>query len=241
MSFDINLDCQIWIDDIANHLTDGELSISKINELRALPQKDLTPEAICTHVKLSLEHIQTNLGMSISEAEELESLSSIQTKAEHFKQDIALVKASLPSESHQLLDKILLGFGVLNYEIGIHNTAAQTEQAMSRGVKSKKDTTKGGLTVRDKNNQFSEVTIKIAQDFYQLPEHQAVKYGHVAKAVKQLIRVRKKHSVSEGLIKRQIREHVPKQAKAGGRSKHGSISEEEVLKFITSTTSNLSF
>ena len=33
MSFDINLDCQIWIDDIAKHLTNGELTVNKINEL----------------------------------------------------------------------------------------------------------------------------------------------------------------------------------------------------------------
>ncbi|MGS0675967.1 hypothetical protein [Shewanella sp. 0m-4] len=217
MSFDINLDCQIWIDDIANHLTDGELTISKINELRALPQKDLTPEAVCDHVKLSLEHIQTNLGMSISEAEELESLSSILAKAGRFSRELTQMKASLPADSHQQLDNLVMTFGVLNYEIGIHNTAAQTEQAMSRGVKSKKDTTKGANVVKAKNNKFCDVTVAIAQDFYQLPEHQTVKYAYVARAIKQLIRDRKNISVSEGLIKKQIFEHVPVLARAGGR------------------------
>ncbi|MGS0679992.1 hypothetical protein ACVBIL_02405 [Shewanella sp. 125m-7] len=239
MSFDINLDCQIWIDDIANHLTDGELTISMINELRARPQAPLTPEAVCNHTKLSLEHIQTNLGMSISEAEELESLSSIQAKAGRFSRELTQMKASLPADSHQQLDNLLMTFGVLNYEIGIHNTAAQTEQAMSRGVKSKKDTTKGANAVKAKNNQFCEVTITIAQDFYQLPEHQSVKYGYVAKAIKHLIRMQKKHSVSEGLIKRQIHEHVPTQAKAGGRTNKVGPCEDTVQGFILTNYSKL--
>ncbi|WP_028763037.1 hypothetical protein [Shewanella colwelliana] len=217
MGFDINLDCQIWIDDIANHLTDGELTISKINELRALQQKDLTPESICDHAGLSLEYIESKLGVNISETEELESLASIQSKVDSFQQELKLFKASLPTTDHQQLDKLLLKFGSLNYEIGIHNTAAQTNHAMTYGEKAKMDVTKGGVAVSEKNNQYREIAIKIAQDFFQQPEHQTVKYAFVARAIKQLIRDHKKVSVSEGLIKKQIFEYVPAQAKAGGR------------------------
>jgi hypothetical protein len=180
MSFDINLDCHIWIDDVAKHLSNGNLTISKIDKIREQSQENLTPESICENVKIALKHIQTNLGLSFDDAEELESLASIQAKVERFQQDIALVKASLPQTSHPLLNEMVLNSVALMMEIGIHNTAAHTSQAMLYGEKSKSNVMKGGLAVSNKNNQFSDVTIQIVQDFYKLPEHQAVKYAIVA-------------------------------------------------------------
>ncbi|MEZ9140007.1 MULTISPECIES: hypothetical protein [unclassified Shewanella] len=239
MKFDLNLDCHIWIDDIALHLSDDKLTEKKIRELRASPKKAATPVEICNNIKLSLVHIQKKLGIAVFDTDDFESLRNIQTKINCFQEDIALLN-QLPAEAAiQQLNIILLNFGAIMYEVGIHNTAAQTNQAMTYGVKSKRDSKSGADAVIAKNNQYREKTISIAKDFYQKPEHQAVKYSYVTKAIKQLIRENKKSSIPECVIKRQIFDYVPVKAKAGGRPCKEHMSELIVQEYIKNQYANL--
>lgn len=239
MKFDISLDCHIWIDDVAKHLSNSELTEEKICAIRASLNNTATPSEICNNIELSLTHIRKKLGITHFNSNSFESLQSIQTKVNRFRDDITLINQLPADVAKQQLNILLLNFGALMYEIGIHNTAAQTNQAMKYGEKAKNDVTKGGIAVREKNNLFREVTIKIAQDFYKPSEHQTVKYAFVASAIKQLIRDHKKVSVSEGLIKKQIFEHVPAQAKAGGRPDKEALCKDIVQELILKKYSKL--
>jgi hypothetical protein len=239
MTFDINLDCHIWTDSVAQHLHAGELTEEKIREIRTNAKKTATPVDICKNIELSLAHIKHKLGITLFNPDVFESLLSIQTKVEFFQQDIALLN-QLPAEiAMQQLDIILINFGSLMYEVGIHNTTAQTNQAMSYGVKSKRDSKNGADAVIAKNNKYREQAITIARDFYQKSEHQAVKYSYVTKAIKQLIRENKKSSIPECVIKRQIFDHVPVKAKAGGRPSKEHISELIVQEYIKNQYASL--